>query len=208
MLWVKISVNNVPFKAFVDSGAQMSIMSKRAVDDANLSNLVDTRFSGVARGVGEQRIRGRVHQAPITVGETYLPCAIHVLDNQSIDVIFGLDMLMRHQCNIDLKHQKLIVGTTGAECAFLGEAEIPKDSPGNESTPHDEQQQQQRQNGAASSRQSPQQAPQTSHQQQQEVDAEKVARLAGLGFNEQQAREALKQAGGNVEIAAGLLFGG
>jgi Holliday junction resolvasome RuvABC DNA-binding subunit len=40
------------------------------------------------------------------------------------------------------------------------------------------------------------------------VDAEKVARLAGLGFNEQQAREALKQAGGNVEIAAGLLFGG
>lgn len=115
MLYIDLNVNNTPFKAFVDTGAQMSIMSKQAVGKANLHNLVDTRWSGTAVGVGTQKIMGRVHQAPVSIGGSFLPCAITVLEEeQNIDIIFGLDMLLRHQCNIDLKNNKLLVGTTGA----------------------------------------------------------------------------------------------
>ena len=43
-----------------------------------------------------------------------------------MEFIFGLDMLKRHQCVIDLKKNVLKIGTTGEEIPFLGEGDIPK----------------------------------------------------------------------------------
>lgn len=43
-----------------------------------------------------------------------------------MDMLLGLDMLKRHQCNIDLKHNILKIGTTGTETRFLAEGELPE----------------------------------------------------------------------------------
>jgi hypothetical protein len=65
-------------------------------------------------------------------------CAMSVIKDQSIDMLFGLDMLRRHQvcakrpwvfagahaspqCCIDLKDNVLRFGTTGASTTFLAE---------------------------------------------------------------------------------------
>lgn len=81
MLYVNLTVNGVPMKAFVDSGAQRSIMSRGAAERCNILRLMDTRFAGVARGVGAGVICGRVHAVPVVVGGgSHVSMSVTVMD--------------------------------------------------------------------------------------------------------------------------------
>ena len=84
MLYVNLTVNGVPMKAFVDSGAQRTIMSRSAAEKCNILRLMDTRFAGVARGVGAGVICGRVHAVPVVVGEggqkSHVSMSVTVMD--------------------------------------------------------------------------------------------------------------------------------
>ena len=45
---------------------------------------------------------------------------------ESTCTFLGLDLLKRHQCQIDLLNNKLIIGTTKSSTPFLSESELPK----------------------------------------------------------------------------------
>ena len=68
---------------------------------------MDTRFAGRAVGVGSAKILGRVHLADMEVGGVILQCSFTVLEDNKVDLLFGLDNLKRHQCCIDLVANKL-----------------------------------------------------------------------------------------------------
>ncbi len=222
MLYVPIVVNGVPLKAFVDSGAQMTIMSSACARRCGVMRLADTRFAGVARGVGEQKIIGRVHALSIQIGAAHLPTSISILEkDDEPSFIFGLDMLKRHQCCIDLGQNCLTVGTTGERVTFLSEADLPKgEGPfgGDVAVPD---------GGAAGGSGSgaggvEAAAPGAGVSAEQAVPgaggggaagaaaptSAAVAKLVELGFTAAAAAEALAACDGNAEQAAALLFSG
>ncbi|XP_045458074.1 protein DDI1 homolog 2 [Melitaea cinxia] len=126
MLYINCHVNGFPVKAFIDSGAQTTIMSAACAERCNIMRLVDTRWAGIAKGVGVQRIIGRIHMVQMRIEQDFLTTSFSVLEEQPMDMLFGLDMLKRHQCNIDLKRNVLQIGTTGTETPFLSESELPE----------------------------------------------------------------------------------
>merc|ERR1719215_138892 len=109
-------------QAFVDSGAQSTIIAQQKARNCGILDLVDTRFAGVAMGVGTGKILGRIHMVQLQIGHVHFPCSVTVMDDATLpmadgdkdkvapkdmDFLLGLDMLKRHTCSIDLAQGKL-----------------------------------------------------------------------------------------------------
>lgn len=219
MLYINAKVNGHNIKVLVDSGAQMTIMSPSTAEACNIMRLIDTRYAGIARGVGTAKILGRVHSADMQLGNMSLPCSFMVMEGKTVDLLLGLDMLKRYQVSIDLKKNKLVF--PNEEIDFLPESEIPvameekradePTIPGPDGTVIGTESGVVRPSvsttsaPAASGSSAPQQS--APAEGSSKYPKESIAHLVNLGFSEREAIAALDATDGNLEYAAGLLFG-
>lgn len=126
MLFINLEINKKKVVALVDTGAQSTIMSQDLCQKCDLFNLCDTRFSGIAKGVGTSRIIGTVHAAQMKINNKILMAKITVVENKSIGFIFGLDNMRAHRCTIDLNKNGLVFPDIGVTVNFLSDGEIKK----------------------------------------------------------------------------------
>jgi DNA damage-inducible protein 1 len=190
MLYIPCVVNGIPCQAFVDSGAQSTIMSVEFATKCNIMRLVDTRFAGMAQGVGTAPIVGRVHLAQIKIGTQFYPFSITVIDGKKgVEFLLGLDMLRRHQCMIDLRQDGLQVG--GELVKFLSEGEI------------DEMKHERDSNAMEMEGQKTEVKIDNSAHNFPEAD---IKELVELGYGREQVLEALIVSNGNKESAALFLI--
>ncbi|ERM98550.1 DNA damage-inducible protein 1, partial [Amborella trichopoda] len=213
MLYVDMEVNGVPLKAFVDSGAQSTIISKSCAERCGLLRLLDQRYKGIAHGVGQTEILGRIHVAPIKIGNNFYPCSFMVLESPNMEFLFGLDMLRKHQCIIDLKDNVLRVGGGEVSVPFLQEKDIPARLLDDERYPKQAPQSSSsvpETSGAMQKNDDPPAASTSNNPslvQGPDFEA-KISKLMVLGFGREAVIQALTLADGNEEQAAGYLFGG
>ncbi|KAF9933611.1 DNA damage-inducible protein 1 [Linnemannia zychae] len=233
MLYIDAEVNGHPVKAFVDSGAQATIMSPECAEACGIMRLVDTRFAGIARGVGVAKILGRVHSAQIRVGKTlFLQCSFTIMEGKGVDLLFGLDMLKRHQACIDLRKDCLVINDH--EIRFLSEHELPTSAKeSSELTPEELASIGGAKPAAISLSSSSSSVPTVSNTTgaaptaqgvppsnvasarsstpaaasgRQTFPEKDIETLMGLGASREQVVSALEAAGGNVDYAASFLF--
>lgn len=189
--------------------------------------LLDSRFAGVARGVGTAKILGRVHSAQLKLEDLHLACAFTIMEGRDVDLLFGLDMLKAHQACIDL--EKNVLRIRGREVRFLSEHELPLQArafenpqgdalapgagaPGMSTVagpgPSSGQAQPTHFPGSghalgsapAASRPAPGARQASSHPESS------IQTLMGLGATREAAIQALDAMGGNVDYAASMLF--
>ena len=152
MLYINAKINSHPLQAFVDSGAQMTIMSKSCAKKCGIFHLLDTRFHGMAVGVGTGKILGRIHIVQLQIGDYHFPCSITIMDDATLprtgnrnsaetteqakpkdmDLLLGLDMLKRFNCTIDLLEGclKFKLGGSTLETPFLHEKDLDESKGG------------------------------------------------------------------------------
>ena len=100
MLYIDCKVNNTPVKAFIDSGAQITLMSAATAERCGIMRFIDRSYAQNLVGVGTCRALGRVHIANILIGNTAYSSSFTIVADSSMDFLIGLDMLRKHRVRI------------------------------------------------------------------------------------------------------------
>jgi hypothetical protein len=84
MLYIDVEINGVKLQAFVDSGAQTSVISGKCAQRCDVLRLTDDRFAGKVVGVGTGQTLGRVHVVPLNIAGNYFPMSLTVMDDSQV----------------------------------------------------------------------------------------------------------------------------
>ncbi len=113
LIFIDVNVEQQPIRAFVDTGAQSSLISSKTVEKLGWGDLVDPHFAGIARGVGQSKILGRILMAPMKIGETVYPCQFNVLENDiadgAYDILIGIDFMRRYRVSLSMANNTMTI---------------------------------------------------------------------------------------------------
>jgi predicted aspartyl protease len=102
-LHLSVEVNSYLVEGLVDTGASMSVMAATVVRKLGLMHLVSgSETYKTASGALTQAI-GRIDEVPIKVRGVQCNMTFMVVDTDSYDVMFGLDLLIKIGAIVDVE---------------------------------------------------------------------------------------------------------
>lgn len=101
MLYVPCQINGTYIEAFVDTGAQITIMSLDTAKKCSLEHRINTKMARKIVGVGTQISLGELYNVEILLGKYIITCNFTVME-KSHDIMFGLNTMKCHRILLDL----------------------------------------------------------------------------------------------------------
>jgi hypothetical protein len=116
----------------IDTGAQTSILTSGLAERLGLLHHLDRTMAGVAGGIGQARVLGKLRGIVVKFGELELEVDFQILDGSQMPMpnlaLLGLDQLAVHHMVVDLDVRVLrIGGCEGYSVRMLEDYEIPMD---------------------------------------------------------------------------------
>ena len=122
LLFITCEINNIPIKAMIDTGAQISVLPLAIAQQCHVDYLIDRRVRTVTMGVGAQSSVGKIHALAVQVGGTVWSNPFTVLEGPLNHCILGVDWLTKNRATISLEKMTLTISGT-----VVNFEEMPKD---------------------------------------------------------------------------------
>ena len=104
-------IGNKPesLKILLDTGASTSIIFTKTVRRLKLLDMVDDRIRTKIRGIGEEKIKGRIWYIDMKLNDINCPISLLVSNNENIryDMILGINFMQSYGVIIDFNNRKI-----------------------------------------------------------------------------------------------------
>lgn len=113
-----------PIQTFIDTGAQVSVLSVQAAGRAGVLQMMDRRYAGHAQGVGQCRVLGRLPAGALYLhlhGQVVVEApAVTILErtNDGVDLLLGLDFLRDHGAILNLRTEEMLLQSAQGEVSI------------------------------------------------------------------------------------------
>jgi Aspartyl protease len=100
---------------FIDTGAQVSVISAAAASRAGILHMIDRRYAGRAQGIGQCRVLGRFPAGSLVLhlygGVSMDAPAVTVLEHthNGVDLLLGVDFLRERGAILNLRTEEMIL---------------------------------------------------------------------------------------------------
>jgi hypothetical protein len=109
-------------KAIPDSGASLSVISKRIAEKLGLK--INYQKEKELRALGNNiKVVGVVEQAPITIATAKIPIDLRVVDSEDNTLLLGMDWFNKYEVTLQTKDKKLIFTSEGDRFQTMVECE-------------------------------------------------------------------------------------
>ncbi|CAL2038681.1 unnamed protein product [Caenorhabditis brenneri] len=105
---IHLQIESTPVIALVDTGAQLSIITKSLAERCGIIAKLDSRFQVDAHGIGGlSKALGKILDVELELSGYYLPVVLTVFEGCSLgsDLVIGVDILTAYNACVDFKRK-------------------------------------------------------------------------------------------------------
>lgn len=119
LLNLPVKIDDWIFSSMIDTGAMVSFISLKLVEERGLSSSIDKRYAGNIKGIGSSRTLGMIKNFPLCILDPqrptdvsrriFIPHNINVMESSDFQIILGIDFLTVTDASVKVKSRSIII---------------------------------------------------------------------------------------------------